>query len=260
MTQLHAPKEVKRLTKRSREKMTKKLWIALQASWDWTCDAAADREKAYVVRPEIHNPIDATQLEDLRQIVGHALPTEFERVLCKFASKVSFSWSFDIRARSKSGRTQETIVSSPPEWIDDCLMGGGDLWDIAYIERAAKDAKESEGIAEWLQFSENRFALLPFIEVPNGDAIAFDMRGGEHYCPIVYLSHDDYDLYDVKIGENFVDFLANWSSVGCVGPDFYCFKPFYKKWCSKLIGSSRKAKSWRKFMGMETDANAANSP
>ena len=82
--------------------------------------------------------------------------------------------------------------------------------------------------------------------------IGFDMSSNDRNCPVIYLCHDDGSLHGVKIGDNFVDFLANWAAVGCVGPDWSYFKPFWNRKQKKILATGRTANRWRKFMATGT--------
>lgn len=250
LAQFPPPKSLDVLVGGPHKRMTKKLWNAILDSCNWCCDVAKDREEDKPDRPKVAKPISKLQLEKLRKRVGHRLPAEFEHVLVNFSRKFDFYWSmFDAASEMYDGSGERLTPLSPPKELSQSLTGGGDgLWDVGLIPEFVDDANKSSDFAKWVAFEDGRFGMLPFLSVGCGDLIGFDMRNGDKDCPIVYLCHDDGDLHGRKIGDNFVDFIANWVAVGCVGPDFAYFEPFWNKRQKKILGSGRAANRWRKFM------------
>lgn len=213
--------------------MTKGLWKLLDSHWNWVCDAAMRTGDDKPRRPKISKPISQTQLNKLKKKTE--LPREFEQVLLKFSSKVDFFW--DI----------EPDENPMPKDIKACTFGGGPLWDASLIPEMAKMAADPKS-SFWLAFREGMEGRLPFLHVGNGDLVAFCMRKGTKECPIVYLSHDNDRFHDRKIGINFVDFIVNWTNVGCVDMDTCFWEPFYSEPKKKIDGFGRTAARWRKYM------------
>ena len=217
--------------------MTKKLWDELQEQWRWVCDATKSRDGSVDSELRIGKPISEHQLGALRKKVGGLLPKEFETVLTKFSRKVSFSWD-----------VAETEFSDElPVELRDCCGCYSDLWDTDALPSLAREAaKLRTSDSQYFQFAFDR--RLPFIEVGNGDYIAFDMQNGNGGCPIVYLSHENADSHGCVLAQNFIEFLLRWSNVGCVGPDFPYFEAFYDRRKKRLHCHGRNAKKWRKLM------------
>lgn len=216
--------------------LIKSQWEKLQANWDWACDASIPLSEDKPRRPKIAKPISQKQLDKLKKKVDGKFPVEFEKVLLNFSSKVEFFW--DI----------EPDEHPLPDEIEACTFGGGPLWDAkqlpGLIEMAAEPEKSS-----WLAFRDGLKERLPFLHVGNGDLIAFCMRKGVRNCPIVYLSHEnDQSVHDRQIGTSFVDFIINWTNVGCVNIDFCFWEPFYSAKKKKIDGFGKNARRWRKYM------------
>lgn len=67
-----------------------------------------------------------------------------------------------------------------------------------------------------------------FMNVRNGDCIAFDMSNYPDETPIIYLSHEDGEGHGVKLGKNFEDFIDKWTQIGCIGPEDWQLIPFVR--------------------------------
>ena len=248
VVEISQPKTCEILFATEHHKMTKRLWNAILESWNWCCDIEAARE-GKTTRPKISKPISRLQLEKLRKKVGFKMPAEFEHVLLNFSRKATFYWSIEEAAEETfDGDGHRVSTIETPEILENCLRGGEVLWDIGHLPEFAEEAR-NHASSGWRAFKEGLRERLPFIAVGNGDLIAFDMRKGNKNCPVVYLSHEnDSQCHDMKLGNNFVDFLANWSSVGCAGPEYWGFEVFYNLRQQKISGSGRNAKRWRKLM------------
>lgn len=242
-------KSIETLLDGPHQRMSVKLWKAILDSCNWCCDVAQQlNEKP--VRPKASKPISSQQLQTLRKKVGQQLPTEFEQVLLKFAGKFQCYWALPeptVFLNSVQPNRKDLLVTLAQE-----SKGGGDcLWDVKLIKNFVSEAKKNNDFARWLHYQDGSFGFLPFLSVGDGDLIGFDMRSGHKHCPVVYLCHDDAKRHATKIGDNFIDFLANWASLGFIGPDFSEFEPFLNRRLKKLSGGGTAAKRWRKSMEMQ---------
>ena len=217
--------------------MTDALWENARAHWKWACDAARARGGTVDRRVRVSKPISERQLDALRDKVGGPLPADFEHLLTHYARKVGFSW--DV--------ADAPLADESPDELRDCVGCFEDLWDVATLpglEAAAeKIRRNSVG-----SFGATYEARLPFIEVGNGDHLAFDLRGGAEGCPVVYLCHDDADWHERVLGRTFTDFLLRWSGVGCVGPDQGYFGPFHDPAGGRIDCHGALAGRWRGLM------------
>ena len=84
---------------------------------------------------------------------------------------------------------------------------------------------------------------IPFIEVPNGDLIVFDLKGH-----VIYLSHDDGPLHGAKLADNFIEFISLWSNIGCVGTESEQFAVFYDEVNQKLMDVDPKIDRWKQWL------------
>jgi len=170
-------------------------------------------------------------------MVGGQLPSEFEHVLTHYARKVSFSWDL----------LESPLEDLLPYELRECGGCFADLWDVATLPALAVEAEKIRqcGMAYFEMAFDRR---LPFIEVGNGDFIAFEMQHGRHDCPIVYLSHENDDSHNCVLGRNFVEFLLRWSGVGCNGPDFASVEAFYDARKKRIHCHGRNAKKWRSLI------------
>ena len=120
------------------------------------------------------------------------------------------------------------------------------MWDADRLVEFAAAAKDHAN-SPWLALCEGLRDRLPFMEVGNGDLIAFDKREGGRNCPVVYLSHDnDEGFHDRRLGVNFVDFMTRWTNLGCPGPDYGGMLPFYSNRLKLLNSEGRLVKRWRR--------------
>ena len=67
---------------------------------------------------------------------------------------------------------------------------------------------------------------LGFMNVPNGDAIAFDMKESEINPSVVYLSHDDGEGHGYILGKDFNTYLEQLLLVGACGNEDWQMLPF----------------------------------
>lgn len=189
-------------------------------------------------RPKISNPTSARKLATVQKKMGTELPKEFREVLLKYSSRVEFFWYED----------EESSTVLPENLSEVCTGGSAPLWDINNLVEFAQAAL-NHATSPWLAFREGLRDRLPFMNVGNGDVIAFDMRAGTSNCPIVYLSHEnDANSHNRQLGDNFIDFITRWSYLGCPGPEFWLMQPFYAKRAKVLNEKGRAAERWRKWL------------
>ncbi|MFN8670848.1 MAG: SMI1/KNR4 family protein [Candidatus Sericytochromatia bacterium] len=185
---------------------------------------------------EIIKPIELKKIQEIENNKKIKLPSDFIYLLNSCASEVYFSWSI------------------PPNYNYNNEIkvygGGGDfLWNInSILEKdfyydnfvITKDVKERK---IW----ENK---IPFIEIGNGDLIAFDYSSKKDNYPIVYLSMDCMGLLHGKIlEENIIDFFDVWTFIGCVGPESNALEQFYDFRKGKLFDKNNLlVKKWLNFI------------
>ena len=217
-------------------KISKALWKSWVDHWKWLCAAVethgGDASEAVLIA----KPISEKQMACLQKKMGMELPREFADVLCKYSHRVSFFWC--------DGEHDDLPVP-----LCDVTEGGQNpMWDADRLVEFAAAAKDHAN-SPWLALCEGLRDRLPFMEVGNGDLIAFDMREGGRNCPVVYLSHDnDEGFHDRRLGVNFVDFMTRWTNLGCPGPDYGGMLPFYSNRLKLLNSEGRLVKRWRRWL------------
>ena len=84
---------------------------------------------------------------------------------------------------------------------------------------------------------------LGFMNVPNGDVIAFDMKESEINPSVVYLSHDDGEGHGYILGKDFNTYLEQLLLVGAL--------PFCLDAQSGIVSDCENAKEYRKLIGLQ---------
>ena len=213
--------------------MSKALWDKLNAQWNWFCElSTALGEEPRV--PRVSKPISKTQLKKLQKIIGGELPQEFEKLITEYSAHVTFWW----------GVPEDEFEL--PEEFESLGFGGDDLWNNEHFSDYCREMVEFES-SEWLSFRTGLQGRLPFYPVGNGDYLAMCMRNGTKNCPVVYLSHDnDPSVHDRRIAPNVIDFIVNWSSLGCCNAELFALETFINKKEKRLNGYGRAGNKFRK--------------
>lgn len=68
--------------------------------------------------------------------------------------------------------------------------------------------------------------VLPFIDVPNGDVLAFDLSDSNEDKKVVYISHGDADYFGVLISRNFDEYMTNLLDIGMLQTEIWEMKGF----------------------------------
>lgn len=92
---------------------------------------------------------------------------------------------------------------------------------------------------------------LGFMNVPNGDAIAFDMKESEINPSVVYLSHDDGEGHGYILGKDFNTYLEQLLLVGACGNEDWKILPFCLDAQSGIVSDCENAKEYRKLIGLQ---------
>lgn len=176
------------------------------------------------------------QIAIVEQKLGYSLPESFKRVMIEFSSSVSFSWYLPDGFRLPD--ELKGIFSGQCNWnIDEIIEIDNERED--WVKECFPDVDD-----EYDRVWHNKLA---FMKVPNGDFIAFDLDYSPD-SPIVYLSHDGCDTNGYVLGENFIDFIDNWSLVGCPGTEDWQITPFIESPTSGIDPQCANAIKWRELM------------
>jgi hypothetical protein len=226
--------------------VTKRLWDTWVRNWHWVTDAMAAKG-ASVRRPKIAPPVgDREGVMDRLQSVW--VPPDFVDVMANFSAKVTLSWYLHT---DDADLAEDDL---PPAAYDE--VGASEapaLWDVGTVVKLKRYidqwvASAFPDVADpWQRSWHNK---VPFIEVCNGDLLAFDLSQGTSRCPVVYLSHEgDEDLHGRRLGLNFTDFMTRWSNLGCPGPEMWGLEPFYDRRERRLRDSGPAVERWKAWVG-----------
>jgi len=218
--------------------MEKALWEKWVSDWNWIMAIA--RKRNWQTRPlEIKPPIDITEIILLEENIGIRYPEEFKYVLANYSSGVYFKWQ---------------MKDEEPEDELKCVFSGGGrgcLWDFSFLKN---DFDNYTGwVTKCFSNPEDPYDKMwqnkvPFLDVPTGDVIAFDTSESAIESPIIYLSHDGADFHGKRLAKNFIDFITQWSNLGCVGTEDWQFEPFYDYEKMELMGTGPQIDRWKDWL------------
>ena len=92
---------------------------------------------------------------------------------------------------------------------------------------------------------------LGFMEVGNGDVLAFDLDDSADDKRVVYLSHDDGDGHGRVLGKNFGEFMENLIAVGGCGMEDWQILPFLGDGNDGILPDCKNAVRFRALIGLE---------
>lgn len=187
----------------------------------------------------IDEPSSLEQILQTEEKLGVKLPDSFKKVLTEFSGNFSFRWFLP------------DDMEQPNEFRG--IFCGTPHWSLELLPQFEEDRKgwidnvfsnpEDGYDAVW----HNKLA---FCEVGNGDYLAFDMKNNSD-AQIVYLSHDDGEGHGVKIANNFIEFIENWSRVGFVGCEDWQWLPFTTSSISEINPDGESAKRFRSWLRLD---------
>lgn len=228
------------------------VWQSWVRDWNWVLGAVSAKHCDHdVARLEISPPASDEIWERVTKAIGITPPRSFESVVRTRSARVAMHWALDGEdpliggvmmptwgGRHRGDRTGLWCLEDHPalkdtydNWIRVCW--DQPMWDDNEYLRGYADA--------W-------YSKLPFIEVADGDLIAFDMSEGPHHGSVVYLCHDEYcEIHGKRLGDDFADFIAKWSRIGCVGPEGWEIEKFYAD--DQIQVDGERAAAWRAWLG-----------
>lgn len=78
--------------------------------------------------------------------------------------------------------------------------------------------------------------------------IAFDIIEGKERYPVVFLSHDGSDFHGSCLAGNFIEFITNWSNIGCVGTKDWGLEIFYDFENKKMMNNAPIIDKWKQAL------------
>lgn len=196
--------------------MNQQIWQTWIKNINWILEISKKRSWD-IENLEIKEPVRPEQIEKLEKELEIEYPVDFKKILTEYSSGLKLNWQ--IVGEEPEGEFSEIFCGagdgylfdfkelgycfdSYKGWIEDCFSNPDDEYDKIWHNK------------------------IPFINVPNGDIIAFGEKEGDNF-PVIYLSHEDGALHGCRLGIDFTDFLSRWTNLGCIGTEDWQFEPFY---------------------------------
>lgn len=198
----------------------------------------AGRQKD-IIKP----PGEAQQIKRVEEKLGIPLPMSFRMVVLEYTAGMEMNWRLPD--------DDELSIPLPEELRG--LFAGNFTWSLKDIVDIEKDRKSWELEVfpdikdEYDRVWHNKLA---FMEVGNGDYIAFDLSVPND-PPVVYLSHDDGEGHRYILGDNFVDFMNRWTQIGCVGCEDWQLVPFMQGKRTGILPDCENSKKWRGYLKVD---------
>ena len=236
--------------------ISRQLWDSWVEHWQWITKAIKARG-GEAHSPKIGPPTSKKKIDQLQRSLGTPLPKDFVEVITGYSSKVTMDWDLCSDVGLMNGLASfrkhrlEKEDRPPKPYQETSSCGGAPLWDVSVLLslKRAHQKLLSSFPTPLPDYQQAYVGKLPFIEAPNGDWIAFDISQGAANCPVCYLSHDgDVSIHNRRLGENFVEFMTSWTSVGCPGPEFWQIEPFYDKRGRRLKASGPAVDHWKRWV------------
>lgn len=217
--------------------MNKEIWNNWMNRIEWILSIAEKRNWDYS-ELTIKKPISENAFKILEKELNLEYPTDFKEVLTKYSSGLLMDWQ--IEGEETEGEFWQ-IFRGP---------GRGYLWDFDTLR---DDYKNIQG---WIticfsnpedDYHKIWYNKIPFLNVPNGDVIAFGDKT-EKGNEVVYLSHEGDNFHGGVLGDNFIDFIDKWTQLGCIGTEAWQFDPFYNYETKKLLSDLTVLEKWKKWL------------
>jgi len=218
------------------------IWKEWVRNWNWVLDIAKKRnwDNDELV---IKSPVSIAKVEEIENEFNFSYPTDFKTVLTKYSSGILFNWQ--IEHEETEGEFRQIF----------CGGGRGYLWDFETLRTDYSNYLGSVNEAfpnledDYDRIWHNK---IPFLDVPNGDVIAFDASGKKENGSVIYLSHDGSDFHGHRLAENFIEFISRWSNIGCVGTEDWQYEPFYDYEKMTLRDKGEAIDRWKQWLEKST--------
>ena len=184
----------------------------------------------------IKNPATESEVQVLEKELGYTLPSELREVFLNFTSGIEFYWDINKKRDENFLPDEFSGIFCGELKFDLNLILDCEADRKGWIENVYPDYED-----EYDRIYHNKLA---FQRVDNGDLIAIELEP-ENYGKVVYLSHDGSDNHGRYMGENFKEFLLNYTAIGCTGGEDWQWEDF----CTEkgIDAQSDCAKKWREF-------------
>lgn len=215
-------------------------WEVWKNNWEKTLECIKKAGGEVSDGINIDRPAKEEEIQNVENKLGMRLPEDFRKTLLEFSMAVEFYWNLP------------DTVNLPNELSE--IFAGELIWnldDIYEIEETRKSWVKECFPNENDEYDRVWHNKLGFINVANGDVIAFDIKDCPTKAPVVYLSHDDGDCHGYMLGDNFIDFISKWSILGCPGPEDWQIYPFVNDAESGINNKCKNAILWKEIIGLD---------
>jgi cell wall assembly regulator SMI1 len=212
---------------------------------------AAGGEAEDVERGE---PASEAEVLAVEADLGTRLPAALRQVFTTGSSRLFLSWhlgsarpSHDALRELSEGAVELDLSQLPDleasrqEWANDADEHVATLVEMrahGNPESEADEASVSRAAAVWQ-------GKLPFLRASNGDLIAVDLVATGH--PVCYLDHDHEEFHGRNLAPTFPEFMARWSRLGYVGPEWWVLQAFMG--ADGIDPDRPPAQEWLKWLG-----------
>jgi cell wall assembly regulator SMI1 len=212
--------------------------------------ATVDRLAAqgFDIRPlVVGSPASPSQVDEVENQLGCALPGSLRRVLTTVASRVEFNWY---------APTDRTF----PEPFDE-IFAGHLVWSLEALPELMGAARG------WMRYAcpdrEDPYQRvwydkLPVMDVGNGDYVALDLDPDEH-GRVVYVSHDGGEGHGHVMAASFEDLLIRWIPLACPGAVDVLWWPFRAESDGRIDPSSETARQWIALLGLDVGSGTGDA-
>lgn len=171
------------------------------------------------------DPLTAEQAQALAEKLGTELPESLYRVLTEFAGGLEFEADYAAEVDDLPLTVE----------LNSVMQSAGLAFSPQLILQAEQVRREleQEVFVYDTEYDRMWHNKLAFMQAPGEDLIAFDLASGEDPA-IVYLSCNEGKGHGLRLGENLVDFLDHFITLGMPGPKDVQWLPFYDEDAEKL--------------------------
>ncbi len=187
----------------------------------------------------IEEPASIAEVEAIENRLERKLPLQIREFFLQFSRRCQFSaWLPDDFKRSDELDEISSAVflisleeaadaeNSRKAWIEDCFTDETDEYDLIWYHK------------------------LGFMNVANGDVIAFDLQEDEINPPVIYLSHDDGEGHGYILGKDFNTYFEQLLLIGACGNEDWQMLPFCSDAGSGIESECKNAKEYRGIIGL----------
>jgi len=184
----------------------------------------------------ISRKADLKEIRKVEKELGFSLPESFRNVLLEFSSAVSMMWylpdDFELPTKFRS------IFSGECSWsLENIISINSDKDEV--VKACFADIGD-----DYNQVWHNKLA---FVDVGNGDYIAFDLNDGSD-PRVVFLSHDGDVTNGYVLGSNFLNYINELTGIGCCGPEDWQMTPFIDSSTSCIDSNCCNAQEFKRLL------------